>query len=281
MRVVLTHIKNEAYMMKWWLMHHRDKFDHGIIVDYDSSDNIYELVKELVPTWEIRQSRNKNFDPIEVDREIFDIEGEVQKRYPRAWMLTLTVSEFLIGDTTNLPYKTTDICLPVRCDVMVDTLDTMHKEPDPNISLVRQRTTGIPSPFNEQYRNEWRVPHADIWCRLMRGMHNHNYNYMEHMGPGRHTWNPYPTNDFRILWYGFSPYTERLINRKLVIWKEMPEEAQLKGIGAHHNTTRHQILWRLGQHQEYTLELRDIIAQFEPQLWDFAPQKTDILNHET
>ena len=33
MRVVVSHFFNEAYLLPWWLRHHRDVFDHGVLID--------------------------------------------------------------------------------------------------------------------------------------------------------------------------------------------------------------------------------------------------------
>ena len=29
-RVVISHFFNEAYLLPWWLKHHREMFDHGV-----------------------------------------------------------------------------------------------------------------------------------------------------------------------------------------------------------------------------------------------------------
>jgi hypothetical protein len=31
MRLVVSHFFNESYLMPWWLKHHRETFDHGVI----------------------------------------------------------------------------------------------------------------------------------------------------------------------------------------------------------------------------------------------------------
>lgn len=33
---VLMHIYNEEYLLPFWLNHHKNIFDHGVIVNYDS-----------------------------------------------------------------------------------------------------------------------------------------------------------------------------------------------------------------------------------------------------
>ena len=70
---LVSHFYNEDYLMPWWLEHHKDMFDHGIMIDYSSTDNSVDIIKEICPHWEIRQSRNQFFGAREIDAEVEDI----------------------------------------------------------------------------------------------------------------------------------------------------------------------------------------------------------------
>ena len=52
-KTVLTHFYNEEYLLPWWLSHHKKIFDHGILIDYHSTDRSREIIKAICPTWEI------------------------------------------------------------------------------------------------------------------------------------------------------------------------------------------------------------------------------------
>lgn len=264
MKIVITHVKNERYLLNWWLMHHKDKFDHGIILDYASTDGSMELVKLHTPTWEVIQSRNKTFNADALDLEVYDIERAIQAKYPGAWMVALTAAEFLIGDTRKLNHLNYHANLYIKCDHMVDPFELMYKEPDPNSSLVQQRTFGIPLEFNETTR--YNPGTCSIGQRKMRSMHNYNYNYMEKMGTGRHIWWTHPTDDFRILWYGLSPFTNSYIARKLAIQYTIPPEDKAIGLGGHHFIDCKALLARLELHQKYGLtDLGPMIENLEAQ----------------
>ena len=97
MKTVISHFYNEEYMLPWWLSHHRQYFDHGIMINYDSTDRSVEIIKEYCPTWEIVQSRNREFGAKACDAEVNDYERKVQ-----GWKICLNTTEFLVGDYSSL-----------------------------------------------------------------------------------------------------------------------------------------------------------------------------------
>ena len=60
-KTVLTHFYNEEYLLPWWLDHHKKYFDHGILIDYASTDKSVEIIKEICPTWTEVKSKNEFF----------------------------------------------------------------------------------------------------------------------------------------------------------------------------------------------------------------------------
>ena len=75
MKIVLCHFFNEEHLLPWWLDHHKKIFDHGIMINYHSTDRSCEIIKEICPTWQIRPSRNEYFHPKDIDAEVMDIEA--------------------------------------------------------------------------------------------------------------------------------------------------------------------------------------------------------------
>lgn len=66
-KTVLCHFYNEEWLLPWWLNHHKQFFDHGIMINYQSTDRSAEIIKEICPTWDIVQSKNLYFLPEDVD----------------------------------------------------------------------------------------------------------------------------------------------------------------------------------------------------------------------
>lgn len=281
MRFVICHVRNEKYLLNWWLQHHKDKFDHGIIVDYHSTDGSMDLVKQITPKWQVVKSVNKDFNAANCDIEIMNIERYIQQQYPYAWMITLNVTEFLIGNTRKLlsAYKSQK---PVRmqklipCDVMIDTELQKFTEPDPNVSLVKQRTFGMPMDYSEDTFYNAYAGSRDFQAiednvmydnRKMRSMHNFPLNYFETSvwRAGRHYWGT-PCEDFRILWYGYSPFTEDLIQRKLAIQTQIPEADKAVGNGGQHLLNRDMAIARYEWHRQFAVELKPIIDELENRL---------------
>ena len=281
MRFVICDVRNEKYLLNWWLQHHKDKFDHGIIVDYHSTDGSMDLVKQITPKWQVVKSVNKDFNAANCDIEIMNIERSIQQQYPYAWMITLNVTEFLTGNTRKLlsAYKSQK---PVRmqklipCDVMIATELQKFTEPDPNVSLVKQRTFGMPMDYSEDTFYNAYAGSRDFQAiednvmydnRKMRSMHNFPLNYFETSvwRAGRHYWGT-PCEDFRILWYGYSPFTEDLIQRKLAIQTQIPEADKAVGNGGQHLLNRDMAIARYEWHRQFAVELKPIIDELENRL---------------
>ena len=92
-KTILCHFRNEEWMLPWFLNHHKQMFDHGIMIDYHSTDNSRAVIKKICPDWEIVTSRNPDFQADNIDTEVNDIERDID-----GWKICLNVTEQLIGD---------------------------------------------------------------------------------------------------------------------------------------------------------------------------------------
>ena len=45
-KTVLCHFYNEEWILPFWLKHHREIFDHGIMIDYNSTDRSVEIIRD-------------------------------------------------------------------------------------------------------------------------------------------------------------------------------------------------------------------------------------------
>ena len=114
-KTLLTTFFNEEYLLPWWLEHHKKHFDHGVLVDYNSTDRSVEIIREICPTWEIIPSRNAEFDAKLCDEEVIDIERSIE-----GWKVCMNITEFLIGDYSIMD-DVPDQGIRIPCSVMVDT----------------------------------------------------------------------------------------------------------------------------------------------------------------
>lgn len=206
--------------MQWWLPHHAELFEHGIIVDYASTDDTVELVHKYCPTWEVRQSRNPDFSAADCDSEIMDIERELGD----TWKMVLTASEFLCADVRKLT-ETLELqgCggAQIRPVAMVDTHERMELRGDQS-PLVECHTG---------YIGGWITPYKS---RLLHKYPDGAYNIGRHSTNHKNVaWHP---DNALLRWYGFAPWTSSLRERKLQIQQRIPADDIALGYGAQHLT---------------------------------------------
>lgn len=274
----ICHIYNEEYLLKWWIPHHLNKFDHCLFIDYASTDNSLQVIKELAPNWEVVQSANKYFRAADIDAEVMHYEKAIQSKFRHAWLITLNVTEFLIGNTKRLEKsynspKNIRQQLLLPCHVMVDKASEAFTEPTFDKPLIKQRIHGIPCEYSEgNMYNPYcgkldklgANAKVDFDNRKMRSMHNYPINYFETSAwsVGRHYWGT-PCKDFAILWYGHSPMTDSLIARKTGIQNKIPSEDFDVGNGIQHKNNRDLVLQRFDFHTQYTSDLSMMIESLE------------------
>lgn len=225
MATVISHFYNEEYLLPFWLSHHKKIFNDGIMIDYDSTDNSVDIIKEICPKWKVINSRNKDFGAYNVNLEIEEIEKNID-----GWRIVLNTTEFLIGDLNkncdNVPYKS----LFIPSATMVCPIEMEGEYGDKNIPIYEQFTHGI------------YVDYSNIVARrALRIMCNYSVKYTE----GRHYQvkdEPMPrgllppkiVTDLIILWYRFSPMNDKMIKRNLQIQERISEEDRISGNGYHH-----------------------------------------------
>jgi hypothetical protein len=214
MRLLISHFFNEEYLLPWWLSHHRDMFDHGVLIDYRSTDRSVEICREFVPRWDVVTSENKTFAALLVDFEVMKHE----QRYPGAWKIALNTTEFLMAaDLSLLEERLTEAGstggrLPGA--MVVDTQP--DSQPDKTIALTRQKQSGV-------WEGDARLPALGIPSlqHVWRSRLYHRYDIGAYM-PGRHA-SHLPgiqiiePRDAAIWWYGFAPWSDELKARKLQI----------------------------------------------------------------
>jgi len=229
-KTLLCHFYNEEYMLPWFLNHHKQIFDHGIMIDYHSTDRSREIIQELCPTWDIVTSRNPNFQADTIDTEVNDIEAGIE-----GWKICLNVTEQLIGDYSILDDQPRQLLVPsifmVDCDR--DRAVT-HDRP-----LYEQKFDGFL--FSDSPQN--------FLERRSRSLHNVPVHYpanstVECMAPGRH-WNSYNTDQLVTLYYGWCPFDAGQLARKLQIQTQIPLIDRQLNRGFHHITNKETLTYRL------------------------------------
>lgn len=226
MKTILSHFYNEEYLLPWWLEHHKKYFDHGILIDYHSTDRSVEIIKSICPDWQVVTTVNDCFDARKVDQEIMQYESQVS-----GWKITLNTTEFLHGDFNILNDDDEKKQYLIGSLFFVSNPE-VDEYPDTSIPLHCSITTALD--FNLAEHN----------IRGTRSIHNHNVVY----DIGRHrSYGPcqqHLTNDLKIFYYGFAPYNEKVLQRKLQIQDKMPETDKSLGLGVQHIVAKNELIDR-------------------------------------
>jgi|TARA_R110000868_G_C10724663_1_gene751079 hypothetical protein len=216
-KTIISHFYNEEYLLPWWLEHHKKYFNHGIMINYASTDNSVNIIRQICPDWTVIDSRNKFFDAKLIDEEVIDIESNVT-----GWKTCLNTTEFLVGDFSlmnNTPYQ--EITVP--CFIMVDAQPEV--QPTYSEPLVDQKHHGI------HYHGR------DPLARRPRLIHNKK---KVDYPLGRH-YSDYTTDKLKVLWYGWSPFNKKTLDRKLQIQNRIPETDKARGFGSQHIADEHKL----------------------------------------
>ena len=76
-KTVTLHFYNEEFLLPWWLKYHKKVFDHGILINYSSTDSSVEICKQICPEWEVIDSANSDFSVEALDTELTKIESTI------------------------------------------------------------------------------------------------------------------------------------------------------------------------------------------------------------
>lgn len=232
---VISHFRNEEALLPFWLRHHRNLFDHGIMIDYYSTDRSVEIIRELVPSWEIRNTVNRKFATLDIDGEVTEVEKTVKE-----WKMVLNVPEFVFHDNLHTYITEYQKSNPgeegiiTKGIIMQDTEALLHTPlPPDTIPLWDQRHFG----FSEEIKPQ---PHERK--RLLHKAHYGRYD------PGRHTNGICKTHYapfLYLLWYGWCPLRLKIERNKSTI-PMLYAPDQVAGWSTHHTLNEAAILekWR-------------------------------------
>jgi hypothetical protein len=248
MRTVICHFYNEEYLLPWWLAHHRLIFDHGIMIDYNSTDASREIIKQFCPEWEIHTTRNAYFDSACIDREVEEFE-----RTCRSWRMALNVTEFLFGNFGQLD----KIVSPTRHFIgNYVFVDPMNREPPSYLRPLHEQVT-----YGYHEDDSKAASKLNLGLRASRSLHNYAARYPEQ--GGRH-WHQTPTlRDLAIFYYGYAVLNEEGLARKLQIKDKMsPEERLVHGSEHPNMVTREKYLGNIDRyHRPRCSDLSQEIAK--------------------
>lgn len=229
-RVLFTHFFNEAYLLPFWIAHHLPLFDHAVLIDYQSTDESVEICRTLAPHWEVRTSRNKQFEAVQCDAEVMGIE----KEFTDCWKLAINTTEFFCVRDSDAWFCGIEAhdwpAYALRGLVLSEPSAADYEPLDPTLPLLAQRWHGF-------FEDQTLIPGCDFLSRsrLLHRLPHGAYHTGRHWTD--HT--PYMHPPGAILVYLlFSPWTPEFVARKLQIASRIPASEIAQGHGIQHLRSR-------------------------------------------
>jgi hypothetical protein len=238
-KTVICHFYNEEFLLPWWCKHHKQIFDHGIMIDYRSTDRSVDIIKKICPDWEIVTTKNEFFDSTPIDAEVMEIEKKLE-----GWRIALNVTEFLFGNTDHLISKDEMTQFLIGNYVFVDMEDPakgptylLHDYP-----LHAQRHWGF-----DPNTGDGAMP-GGAMRRTNRSIHNFPVQYKggRHFGKTKRSF-----DDLMIFYYGWCYIKEQGIERKTQILPKIHET------NSPHHRTKDQFLSELREQKHLCSDLTE------------------------
>jgi hypothetical protein len=243
--VVICHFYNEEYLLPSWLKHHKDVFDFGIMIDYNSNDLGPALINSICPNWKLVKSENQFFDAELVDLEVEKYEGEFE-----GWVIALNVTEFLLGDLT----------------IFHNTNKSRLYIPSIALTSTEQNTPNEYLDFNSVIKNDKNVS-INFWkhpeYRKSRCIHKDRFKYPI----GRHFMK---INQSSLIIVHVANYlvNQNMVLRRLQIQDRIPMKDRVKRFGQQHygidgnNLVISDLLENINKLKKYTSNSETVLNYF-------------------
>jgi hypothetical protein len=217
----ISHFFNEEYLLPWWIKHHLPLFDRCIMIDYHSTDRSRAIIQELAPHWQIRTSRNIEFESHSIDAEVMDIEREFD-----GWKVVLNTTEFLCSRNLKRLLKNFEKqdckAFKLRGVILVDKPDHSYSDPDPDLPLIGQRWHGFLEDSTGLFVERHRLVHCHPDGAYLPGRHHTSHNFEQ-----LHT-------QALVVHCAYSPWTPSFIARKTTMRQRIPQVDIDRGWAKHH-----------------------------------------------
>jgi len=225
MRTVICHFYNEAYLLPWWLNHHKKIFDHGIMINHKSTDLSVEIIKSITPNWDIFETQLSEFDAFMTDLEVMNYEKDV-----KGFKIALNVTEFLMS---TIPMEEIDRALLATGRVGCVTSGIICVDHNPAVSPLYERPLQVQKHWgyddNLIFDQTIRIENGQTLFPFRNRFYHSDKVGMYH--PGRHfSWHQDSTfrvGELMVFHFGYAPWNQHFLKRKLQI-KEKTTSGDLK-----------------------------------------------------
>jgi len=260
---LISHVWNEAFLFPYWLRHHYPMFDHGVIIDYGSTDGSMDMVDQLAPGWEVRRSRNQLFDARLNDQEVMDVEQEFD-----GWKMVLNTTEFLLHPDLGSYLKwmsryRTDVHGIWALDVVMVDRQEDADQPLTDEPLHFQKCHGYLG-----HGGRSRMLHREPHGRYHLGRHSSDVVHKV------------LDDGLLLLWFGWCPI-KHVWDRKMAIQRMIPESDKRMGLGSQHNVTEEQMRAMYGSESQRCVNLMDDCPRYREVIEELRPKRREAPGQST
>ena len=78
MSTLISHFRNEEYLLPYFCSHYQNLVDDAILINYHSTDNSVEIIKDICPHWKIITSKDDCFDENGLEQQVEEIERSIR-----------------------------------------------------------------------------------------------------------------------------------------------------------------------------------------------------------
>lgn len=225
MRSVITHFYNEEYLLPWWLSHHLELFDHGVLINHNSTDGSLDICRELAPHWAIVNSKLTDFDAYLNDFEVMKYEEGLP-----GFKIALTTTEFLVA---GVPLSEIEARIVYENFQAVSLTGAILVDDDPASPPTQERSL-----VSQKHHGYLELDHPDLQkAGAGYGRIYHRSTVGQYV-PGRHSSYLHGATarmeDVFVFKYAFSPWSDQLKARKAQIAARVPLTDRQRTWGMQH-----------------------------------------------
>jgi len=222
---IITNVFNEEYLLPFWLDYHRRIFDHGIVIDYDSTDRSIAIIREMCPTWEIRRTENivdgkALFETYRIEDECRKVEESVTEGYK----IYLNTTEWLVLNRPLkdiLAFEEKDKCYCLNVYLPLCEQDNFYPSSTTDF-ITHWKDKVVKANYIRGYRFIFNRDRG----HYMLGRH---FTYIPSDTPDG-AYDRFSMNELGmcVFWCGYYPLNEDIWNRKLNVKKNMDRNIEYK-----------------------------------------------------
>lgn len=242
---LVGHFFNEELLIPHFIEHYQGIVDQAILINHQSTDSSYEIIRTKAPNWKIVNTQLSDFNAKANDEEVEYWETQLRT----TWKWSSNITEFLFIPNIKDTLKNLEIEYPNLQAFGVRTVCLVDKEQNLAIEkpIWKNRIWGyINYDAGIPVIRRWRYLHKASSGKYFTGRHGTRLSSID-------------LENLLLLHFTYSPWPE-CVARKLGIQTRIPESDKNQGLGFEHIVTEKELIDTREKHlkRSYNLLTNDL-----------------------